>query len=183
MKTNELKKVLKPLIKQCIKEVIFEEGVLSGIISEVVKGVDAKPVVREQKIIAKPNNGEAKRKIQEQRKIATRKDNWNDFFNALSWFAFPASKRVIVRRIYQEMQHRNKNQQKGRGPDENLCTLVDENGVLIVSCDPSLLELVRNFQWKKLFWERHELYSFTRGLLFFTFHSKMVNKKKWINLL
>ena len=68
MKTNELKKVLKPLIKQCIKEVIFEEGVLSGIISEVVKGVDAKPVVREQKTIAKPNNGEAKRKIQEQRK-------------------------------------------------------------------------------------------------------------------
>ena len=56
MKTNELKKVLKPLIKQCIKEVIFEEGVLSGIISEVVKGVDAKPVVREQKTIAKPNN-------------------------------------------------------------------------------------------------------------------------------
>ena len=68
MKTNELKKVLKPLIKQCIKEVIFEEGVLSGIISEVMKGVNATPVVREQKMVVKPTNGEAKRKLQEQRK-------------------------------------------------------------------------------------------------------------------
>ena len=70
MKTNELKKVLKPLIKQCIKEVIFEEGVLSGIISEVVKGVDTAPVIREQRQISKPkpNNELAKKKIQEQRK-------------------------------------------------------------------------------------------------------------------
>ena len=68
MKTNELKQVLKPLIKQCIKEVIFEEGVLSGIISEVVKGVDTAPVIREQKVVAKPTNGAAKKKIQEQRK-------------------------------------------------------------------------------------------------------------------
>ena len=70
MKTNELKKVLKPLIKQCIKEVIFEEGVLSGIISEVVKGVDTTPIIQEQKETSnkKTNNDLAKRKIQEQRK-------------------------------------------------------------------------------------------------------------------
>ena len=68
MKTNELKKVLKPLIKQCIKEVIFEEGVLSGIISEVVKGVDAAPVIREQKQVSKPTNGVTKKKLEEQRK-------------------------------------------------------------------------------------------------------------------
>ena len=68
MKTNELKKILKPLIKQCIKEVIFEEGILSGIISEVVKGVDTAPVVREQKTVTKPDNGLAKKKLQEQRK-------------------------------------------------------------------------------------------------------------------
>ena len=70
MKTNELKKVLKPLIKQCIKEVIFEEGVLSGIISEVVKGVDTAPVIREQKQVSRPksDNGLAKKRLQEQRK-------------------------------------------------------------------------------------------------------------------
>jgi len=70
MNVNELKKVLKPLIKQCIKEVIFEEGVLSGIISEVMVGVNAAPVIREQKQVfkPKPNNGQVKRKLQEQRK-------------------------------------------------------------------------------------------------------------------
>ena len=82
MKKNELKKVLKPLIKQCIKEVIFEEGVLSGIISEVVKGVDTAPVIREQKQFSKPkpNNGVAKKKLQEQRKKmmdAIGKDSFN----------------------------------------------------------------------------------------------------------
>tara|TARA_Y100000034_G_C6885559_1_gene406579 strand:- start:984 stop:1367 length:384 start_codon:yes stop_codon:yes gene_type:complete len=71
MKTNEFKKILKPLIKQCIKEVIFEEGVLSGIISEVMKGVNAAPVVREQreqKVASKPTNGYAKKQLQEQKK-------------------------------------------------------------------------------------------------------------------
>ena len=48
MKTNELKKVLKPLIKQCIKEVIFEDGVLSGIIGEVMKGVNTAPIIKEE---------------------------------------------------------------------------------------------------------------------------------------
>ena len=72
MKTNDLKKVLKPLIKQCIKEVIFEEGVLSGIISEVMKSVSTAPVIREQKqeqvFKPKPTNGHAKKQLQEQRK-------------------------------------------------------------------------------------------------------------------
>ena len=54
MKTNELKKVLRPLIKQCIKEVIFEDGVLSGIIGEVVKGVNTAPVIKEQ--VARPKS-------------------------------------------------------------------------------------------------------------------------------
>jgi len=82
MKTNELKKVLKPLIKQCIKEVIFEEGVLSGIISEVVKGVDTAPVIREQKQVSrpKPTNGKARNNLQEQRKRmmdAVGRDSYN----------------------------------------------------------------------------------------------------------
>ena len=80
MKTSELKKVLKPLIKQCIKEVIFEEGVLSGIISEVVKGVSATPVIREQKVAGKPTNGHAKKQLLEQRKKmldAIGKDSFN----------------------------------------------------------------------------------------------------------
>ena len=42
MKSNELKKVLKPLIKQTIREVLLEEGILSQVVSEVVKGMGGK---------------------------------------------------------------------------------------------------------------------------------------------
>ena len=82
MNVNELKKVLKPLIKQCIKEVIFEEGVLSGIIGEVMRGVSTAPVIREQKPVSKPkpNNGHAKKQLQEQRKKmmeAVGRDSYN----------------------------------------------------------------------------------------------------------
>ena len=45
MKTEQLKKVLKPLIKQCVKEVIFEDGTLSTIISEVMKGTSGHTLV------------------------------------------------------------------------------------------------------------------------------------------
>jgi hypothetical protein len=38
MKTEQLKKILRPLIKECVREIIFEDGTLSTIISEVVKG-------------------------------------------------------------------------------------------------------------------------------------------------
>ena len=44
MKSNELKKVLKPLIKQTIREVLLEEGILSQVVSEVVRGMGAQPI-------------------------------------------------------------------------------------------------------------------------------------------
>jgi len=44
MKSNELKKVLKPLIKQTIREVLLEEGVLSQVVSEVVRGMGAQTI-------------------------------------------------------------------------------------------------------------------------------------------
>ena len=44
MKSNELKKVLKPLIKQTIREVLLEEGILSQVVSEVVRGMGAQTI-------------------------------------------------------------------------------------------------------------------------------------------
>jgi hypothetical protein len=52
MKTNELKKALKPLIKQCIRECIFEEGVLSGLVTEVVRGLEIKPMIAESAAVS-----------------------------------------------------------------------------------------------------------------------------------
>ena len=49
MKTNELKKVLKPLIKQTIREVLLEEGILSQVVSEVVRGMGSQPITEVKK--------------------------------------------------------------------------------------------------------------------------------------
>ena len=48
MKSDKLRKVLKPLIKECIKEIIFEEGVLSSIIREA-QGSPVKEIIKEEK--------------------------------------------------------------------------------------------------------------------------------------
>ena len=43
-----------------------------------------------------------------------------------------------------------------RTPIENMLSLFDEGGAVIVSCDESLLQLIRDFQWKELFWHRRD---------------------------
>tara|TARA_Y100001963_G_C6783213_1_gene451109 strand:- start:1459 stop:1914 length:456 start_codon:yes stop_codon:yes gene_type:complete len=45
MKSQELKKILKPLIKECVKEMMIEEGFLSSVVSEVIKGMNANVIV------------------------------------------------------------------------------------------------------------------------------------------
>lgn len=39
-------------------------------------------------------------------------------------------------------------------PMENMLSLFDEGGAILASSDESLLQLVRNFEWKELFWKR-----------------------------
>lgn len=82
--------------------------------------------------------------------VATRPGNWHDFFNALVWFTFPLSKGVLNARHAAALTI----QAEGRGPDRDAMTHFDECGVVVVSSDPSLLALLRGFQWKALFWER-----------------------------
>ena len=48
MKRTELKKLIKPIVKECINEALLGEGILSGVISEVVQGLNAQPVLKEQ---------------------------------------------------------------------------------------------------------------------------------------
>lgn len=71
MKTEELKKILKPLIKECIKEVLLEEdGVLSHVIKEVVTASPEKQIITEekQKPVAKDQKAVIQRKLDEQKK-------------------------------------------------------------------------------------------------------------------
>jgi len=62
MKTQRLKKVLKPLIKECIKEIIFEDGVLSSIIREAQGTSTGAPVIKESRKQRKPPSITPKRK-------------------------------------------------------------------------------------------------------------------------
>ena len=77
----------------------------------------------------------------------------HDLFNALVWMTFPATKAVINSRHYESMANTVPG---NRPPQRDALTLFDEDGVAVVSTDPELLELVRGFFWKELFWHRRD---------------------------
>lgn len=87
--------------------------------------------------------------------VPTRADNWHDLLNALVWLAFPKAKAAINLRHYRaltEESNTQKDSQRGVVRDTN--TLLDESGVLVACSDPYLAGLLRDFQWKELFWQR-----------------------------
>lgn len=88
--------------------------------------------------------------------MQTRTDNWHDFFQVISWLLFPKSKSVINSRHYFAALERHKlNMDKGcRSAQENLFSLFDECGAVVLSTDATLLDNIREHQWKELFWNR-----------------------------
>jgi hypothetical protein len=86
--------------------------------------------------------------------VATRPDNWHDFFNALVWLAFTETKRAINLSHMQAMLPEAEGKAQGRGNVRDALTHFDECGIVVLSSQPELLELLRNFQWKTLFVER-----------------------------
>ena len=89
--------------------------------------------------------------------IQTRTENWHDFFQLLTWFIFPGTKAVINAIHIPRAKQRIESGELGRRtPMENMLSLFDEGGVVITSSEPTLLQLVRDFKWKELFWQRRE---------------------------
>ena len=85
--------------------------------------------------------------------VQVRAFDWHDLFNALVWMTFPTTKAVINARHYEAMVAEG----KGNRPQQrDALTLFDEDGVVVVSTDAELLELVRGFRWKELFWQRRD---------------------------
>ncbi len=89
-----------------------------------------------------------------QGEVQTRDASWHDFFNALVWQEFPQSKKIINRLQFQLQEQRYPNKQ--RLPAENMLTLFDENGAVIIAQNPELLELIRQQRWHELFWQRRD---------------------------
>ncbi len=84
--------------------------------------------------------------------IETRDDNLHDWFNAICWLAFPRTKARINAMHAAEIPR----EQGRRGRLRDLLTIFDEGGALIVCADEGLSDLVRQFQWKELFWGERE---------------------------
>ena len=89
-------------------------------------------------------------RIWESGEVETRPDNWHDFFNALVWLSFPQTKIAVSAAHMRAMQARG----ASRGTIRDALTHFDECGIVVLSSQPDLLDLLRNFQWKKLFVER-----------------------------
>lgn len=87
--------------------------------------------------------------------VQTRADNWHDLLNALVWLTFPKAKAAINARHYQALQQAldpGIRSQRGAVRDTN--TLMDESGVIVACTDAELAQLLRDFQWRELFWQR-----------------------------
>lgn len=85
--------------------------------------------------------------------VQVRALDWHDLFNALVWISFPTTKAVINARHFEVLSEGGGG---NRTPQRDALTLFDEDGVVVLSSDPELLDLVRGFRWKTLFWERRE---------------------------
>lgn len=81
--------------------------------------------------------------------VATRPESLHDLFNALVWLAFPRTKaRINALHAAAIPAERGR-----RGRKRDLLTLFDEGGAILGCRDPGLLDMLRGFRWKELFWE------------------------------
>ena len=111
-----------------------------------------------------------------QGEVQLRPLDWHDLFNALVWITFPTTKAVINARHYELLSgdSRSGAETGNRPPARDALTLFDEDGVVVLSSDAGLLELVRNFRWKELFWERRD--EVDKRMRFFLFGHALYHK-------
>jgi hypothetical protein len=99
--------------------------------------------------------------------VETRLENWHDLFNALVWITFPRAKATINDQHTRILEERGEAEARRRSPERDALTLFDEGGIVIASSAPHLMQLVRDFEWKELFWNRRE--ELERTTRFFVF--------------
>ena len=100
-------------------------------------------------------------------KILSR-NNFHDFFNMLIWLNFPKIKKSI--NYIQFLQFNNKNSKMIKGKrslQSDAATLFDENGVILVSYDSLLIDLIISRDWKKaLFKNKYNFFKYTQVYIF-----------------
>ena len=96
--------------------------------------------------------------------VFCRREDWHDFLNALVWMTFPEAKTALNARHVEEMAKETPAQ---RGRARDALTLFDEGGAMVCSSDPLMLDLIRTFQWKELFWRQRERFQETTRVFIF----------------
>ncbi len=80
--------------------------------------------------------------------VATRHENWHDFFNALAWLAYPKTKAAINALHAKQIPLENGK----RGRIRDMLTIFDEGGAIVLCADEELNRMVSEFKWRELFW-------------------------------
>jgi hypothetical protein len=88
--------------------------------------------------------------------LQVRADSVHDTFNLLVWLAFPRTKAALNARHFAALREQQAARKANRGPAQDALTLFDEGGVIVVSSDPELLHMLREWRWKDLFWKNRE---------------------------
>ncbi len=99
--------------------------------------------------------------------VPVRDANWHDFFNAASWLVFPRTKAAVNRAHVEALRVQSSAVRNVRSRGRDALTLFDESGVLVLSRSRAVLAGIRDFAWKRVFWdERDGLPATTRFVMF-----------------
>jgi hypothetical protein len=114
-----------------------------------------------------PQHQAYERAVAEAGEVATRDENWHDYFNALVWAHFPRAKAALNARHMHEIAHASGAGRKGRGQVRDALTQFDECGMVVLGAEPACLEALARHDWLDAFWTgRSTLLSSTRFILF-----------------
>lgn len=115
---------------------------------------------------AAPKAADYEQRIHDEGTVSLRERNWHDFFNAVAWLTYPRVKAALNRAHVdalraQPLTDRNAQSVSGRNRRRDALTLFDESGVLVLSQGKAVLEDIRSFAWRRLFWDGRERFQAT----------------------
>jgi hypothetical protein len=82
------------------------------------------------------------------------RDNLHDFFNALVWLTFPQIKAQLNALQTRELEKADARSPSSRGKLRDAATIFDENAVLLVTANQSLIDALRAHRWAEVFVQR-----------------------------
>ncbi len=151
-------------------------------LADLINGLSRKIVARSGKSICFVQQSKTVHEFEERYEariyltgeVQTRLNNWHDLFNALVWIAFPNSKAELNQLHYRALRQEWQAGQMRRGPLRDAATLFDESGVVAVCSDDNLIKLLKNYEWKALFWTQRE--ALNSRMKFFVFGHGLYEK-------